>query len=103
MFYFKICIQPAVEAFFLVHASSSDKEEKTSTSRETREAQLAHLQQELPPVSPIQASSDARAHVNDTEMFETGSGVLDTSHIPAVTLSSDTKKFLKFAGKYFDL
>lgn len=90
-----------MEAFFLVHASSVDKEEKNSTA-ESREAQLAHLQQDLPPVSPIEATSENRNLV-DTEMTEaSGFGMLDVTQQNSTIVSLDTQKFLKFAGK-FDL
>lgn len=91
-----LVLQPAVEAFFLVHAASAEKDDK-NTSRESREAQLAHLHQDLPPVSPIQASGENR--LMETEMSDT-SALLDASH-SSTLLSSDTQKFLKFAGKFF--
>ncbi|XP_021962373.1 E3 ubiquitin-protein ligase HUWE1 isoform X3 [Folsomia candida] len=91
-----LVLQPAVEAFFLVHASSVDKEEKNSTA-ESREAQLAHLQQDLPPVSPIEATSENRNLV-DTEMTEaSGFGMLDVTQQNSTIVSLDTQKFLKFA------
>lgn len=53
-----LVLQPAVEAFFLVHASAAvpDKKAKPSTPQESREAQLAHLQHEIAPLSPLPAS-----------------------------------------------
>jgi hypothetical protein len=89
-----------VEAFFLVHASAIDKEEKKTISRESREAQLAHL--DLPPVSPIQAGDPRtmQALREDAEMFEPcNSTMLETSVSSSSNLSPDTQKFLKFAGK----
>ena len=91
-------MQPAVEAFFLVHASSSEREEKKSNVRESREAQLAHLQQDLPPVSPIESSRAAPVQ-RDTEMLDSNnSTMLDATGTSAVPLSPDTQKFLTFAG-----
>lgn len=50
-----LVLQPAVEAFFLVHASgaSGDRRERTTTQTESREAQLAHLHHEIAPLSPL--------------------------------------------------
>ena len=44
-----LVLQPAVEAFFLVHAAQTSKEEREKRSRrqETRESQLSQLQQEI--------------------------------------------------------
>lgn len=91
-----------MEAFFLVHASSSEREDKKTNVRETREAQLAHLQQELPPVSPIEPSTRPEAHVpRDPESLDThNSTLLDTTGVAAASLSPDTQKFLTFAGNY---
>lgn len=91
--------QPAVEAFFLVHASATDKEEKKTNVRESREAQLAHLQQELPPVSPIEGGDSGLQGQGDSDMQDPHSStMLDTSQ-SNIILSPDTQKFLKFAGK----
>lgn len=89
-----------MEAFFLVHASSSEREDKKQNVRETREAQLAHLQQELPPVSPIEPSRAGENSQRDAEMLDThNSTMLDTTGIPTASLSPDTQKFLTFAGR----
>ena len=50
-----LVLQPAVEAFFLVHASatSGDRKERTTAQSESREAQLAHLHHEIAPLSPL--------------------------------------------------
>lgn len=85
-----------------MHSSSNDKEEKNGGSRESREAQLAHLQQELPPVSPILQSATGPRTQIDSEMAEpsaSSSATLDVS-TTNVSLPSDTKKFLKFAGNF---
>jgi len=88
-----------VEAFFLVHASS-ERDDKKQNVRESREAQLAHLQQELPPVSPIEANSSEAEVQRDTEMIDSHriESLLDTTGVVAPPLSPDTQKFLTFAG-----
>jgi E3 ubiquitin-protein ligase HUWE1 len=77
-----LVLQPAVEAFFLVHAS--EREKKKTTGNESRETQLAHINLDLPPASP-QAVTD-------------GSDVGASSQTPAQpALPPDTQKFLEFA------
>jgi len=53
--------QPAVEAFFLVHASESSQSQHQSqaTEQETRESQLAHIHEQQP-VSPGQPLGKTR-------------------------------------------
>lgn len=63
--------------------------------RETREAQLAHLHQDLPPVSPIAAGDLSNA---DTEMVSDPLKS-DPSVSSLETLNTDAKNFVKFAGK----
>jgi len=93
-----LVLQPAVEAFFLVHTHTIDPDEKKNNTRETRETQLAHLQQELPPVSPIPVSSNEFIPANDSDMHEAHSlSVLDSTHAGNSNLPPDTKKFLSFA------
>ena len=83
-----------MEAFFLVHASTVDKDSKKVKVRETREAQLAHLQQDLPPVSPV-APSDA----NTARENESSSQVATSSQSQQMAnLSPDAQSFVKFAG-----
>uniref|UniRef100_H2Z019 Uncharacterized protein n=1 Tax=Ciona savignyi TaxID=51511 RepID=H2Z019_CIOSA len=52
-----LVLQPAVEAFFLVHSSettqSTTRRSGSATEAETKESQLAHIH-EQPPVSPGQ-------------------------------------------------
>ncbi|CAL4126406.1 unnamed protein product, partial [Meganyctiphanes norvegica] len=50
-----LVLQPAVEAFFLVHASNAttDRRDRTTSTTESREAQLAHLHHEIAPLSPL--------------------------------------------------
>ncbi|XP_046406854.1 E3 ubiquitin-protein ligase HUWE1 isoform X2 [Ischnura elegans] len=84
-----LVLQPAVEAFFLIHASSSDKEEKEKkpgerqAPAETRETPA--VQHELAPVSPLPAEGEASPVLN----FQWDS--------PSSSISNDTVKFLKFA------
>jgi len=69
-----LVLQPTVEAFFLVHAAvTTNTEKKKSNQKETRQEQLAHIQEEKP-----REESGALASNPDT-------------------ISSDTQKFLAFA------
>ena len=92
-----LVLQPAVEAFFLVHAAQTSKEEREKRSRrqETRESQLSHLQQEIGgPGSPNLASGQANADdsINLMTVSMTSSSALD--------LPPDTQKFLTFAERH---
>ena len=55
-----LVLQPTVEAFFLVHASaaSGDKRQRTTTTTESRETQLAHLHHDIAPLSPLPSIPD---------------------------------------------
>ena len=80
-----LVLQPAVEAFFLVHASEREPQRSSRDSRnESREHQLAHINVELPP-----PASPLAADVNDAASTST----------PAATtaLPPDAQKFLEFA------
>ncbi|XP_063994967.1 E3 ubiquitin-protein ligase HUWE1 isoform X2 [Diachasmimorpha longicaudata] len=85
-----LVLQPAVEAFFLVHSSSStsSKDRNNETNNETREAVA-----DMAPVSPIFPDSD----VTSTNEISTNSGAWDLAPAPTKTLPSDQLKFLKFA------
>lgn len=76
-------LQPAVEAFFLVHSSSStsrDRDSRLNTNSENREVP------DLAPVSPIYPDNDGQSEV------------AVGSWEPQKTLPPDQLKFLKFAG-----
>ena len=58
-----LVLQPAVEAFFLVHSSDSASSGTTgrsgnSNETETRESQLSHIN-DVPPVSPGQPAGNS--------------------------------------------
>ena len=76
-----LVLQPAVEAFFLVHATDTKEPNRRRDHRnaETRDQQLAHINQEVAPLSPAPEGSAADA-----------SGAV--SNLPL-----DTQKFLTFA------
>lgn len=81
-----LVLQPAVEAFFLVHASEREPQRSSRDSRnESRENQLAHINLDLPPASP---------QANVTEGSDGGTSS-STANQPALPL--DTQKFLEFA------
>lgn len=93
-----LVLQPAVEAFFLVHAAQTSKEEREKRSRrqETRESQLSHLQQEIGgPGSPSMA---AQSNPDDSLSQLTMS--MSTSSSSAYDLPPDTQKFLSFAERH---
>jgi hypothetical protein len=88
-----------VEAFFLVHTFAVEVEAKKVALHESREAQLAHLQHELPPVSPPPVPSPLLAAQIEGEMQEaqsTSGG--DCFMANLANLPHDTRKFLTFAG-----
>ncbi|KAG6803233.1 E3 ubiquitin-protein ligase HUWE1 isoform X1 [Apis mellifera caucasica] len=83
-----LVLQPAVEAFFLVHSSSSTSRDRhLSTSTENRE-----VVPDLTPVSPIysdnEGTSQSEATINTS---------WDIQPTPQKTLPPDQLKFLKFA------
>ena len=92
-----LVLQPAVEAFFLVHAnaaatnanSSSGTRSNRPSQAETRENQLAHLN-ELPPLSPLPSTSTAE--VTDTKEKNKKLDVSETL--------TDSEKFLAFAERH---
>lgn len=91
-----LVLQPAVEAFFLVHAAQTSKEEREKRSRrpETRESQLSHLQQEIGgPGSPSMAAQAS----NDDSLNQL---TLSMSSAPSSDLPPDTQKFLSFAERH---
>ena len=89
-----LVLQPAVEAFFLVHAAQTSKEEREKRSRrqETRESQLSHLHQEVGgPGSPA-TQGNPDDSLNQTAVSLSGAAASD--------LPPDTQKFLAFADKH---
>lgn len=86
-------LQPAVEAFFLVHSSSStsrDRDSRLNTTIENREAVLP----DLAPVSPIYSDNEG---TSQSEAPTNASW--DITPTPTQkTLPPDQLKFLKFAG-----
>ncbi|XP_078340185.1 E3 ubiquitin-protein ligase HUWE1-like isoform X5 [Crassostrea virginica] len=83
-----LILQPAVEAFFIVHAGEKDGKSQDQRSQR-REDQLAHLNMDLAPASPAASSSDTPAPV------QRDGSITSVSSLTA--LPPDTQKFLKFA------
>ncbi|XP_064359499.1 E3 ubiquitin-protein ligase HUWE1 isoform X2 [Dromaius novaehollandiae] len=83
-----LVLQPAVEAFFLVHAT--ERESKPPV-RDTRESQLAHIKDEPPPLSPAPLTPATPSSLDPFFSREPSS-----MHISA-SLPPDTQKFLRFA------
>merc|ERR1712200_304270 len=91
-----LVLQPAVEAFFLVHAAQTSKEEREKRSRrqETRESQLSHLQQEIGgPGSPSMANQNPDDSLNQLSVSVSNPSA-------ALDLPPDTQKFLSFAERH---
>uniref|UniRef100_A0A4W2FQG8 HECT, UBA and WWE domain containing E3 ubiquitin protein ligase 1 n=1 Tax=Bos indicus x Bos taurus TaxID=30522 RepID=A0A4W2FQG8_BOBOX len=84
-----LVLQPAVEAFFLVHAT--ERESKPPV-RDTRESQLAHIKDEPPPLSPAPLTPATPSSLDPFFSREPSSMHISSS------LPPDTQKFLRFAG-----
>ncbi|XP_054708625.1 E3 ubiquitin-protein ligase HUWE1-like [Uloborus diversus] len=82
-----LVLQPAVEAFFLVHASSEKENKKKDGPQDSSESEMAHLQ-DAPPMSPLNVTGALEQSMNTSEILSAST---------AVKVSSDKKKFLKFA------
>ena len=75
-------LQPAVEAFFMVHASASEKE---SEKKETKQEMLAHIEQ----IAPLpETHSDEKEDESSTEQNK------------FKNMPQNTIKFLQFAEKH---
>ncbi|XP_077335250.1 E3 ubiquitin-protein ligase HUWE1 isoform X2 [Lithobates pipiens] len=83
-----LVLQPAVEAFFLVHAT--ERESKPQV-RDTRESQLAHIKDEPPPLSPAPLTPATPSSLDPFFSREPSSMHISSS------LPPDTQKFLRFA------
>ncbi|KAM9431244.1 E3 ubiquitin-protein ligase HUWE1-like isoform 8-T8 [Salvelinus alpinus] len=83
-----LVLQPAVEAFFLVHAT--ERESKPPV-RDTRESQLSHIKDEPPPLSPAPLTPATPSSLDPFFSREPSS-----MHISS-NLPPDTQKFLRFA------
>ncbi|XP_064606987.1 E3 ubiquitin-protein ligase HUWE1-like isoform X3 [Liolophura sinensis] len=88
-----LILQPAVEAFFLVHAGEKDGLKKRESHQQRREDQLAHLNVEVAaPSSPSPAISSEIEHAPLLSREDSFMSVSYMSNLPA-----DTQKFLRFA------
>ncbi|OBS83182.1 hypothetical protein A6R68_22838 [Neotoma lepida] len=85
---YPLVLQPAVEAFFLVHAT--ERESKPPV-RDTRESQLAHIKDEPPPLSPAPLTPATPSSLDPFFSREPSSMHISSS------LPPDTQKFLRFA------
>merc|ERR1719319_19059 len=84
-----LVLQPTVEAFFLVHAAvTSSAEKKKSTQKETRQEQLAHIQ-EVTSLVDIQVNGAKPDLTRETSLL--------AAKRAEAELSPDTKQFLQFA------
>ncbi|XP_011333015.1 E3 ubiquitin-protein ligase HUWE1 isoform X1 [Ooceraea biroi] len=85
-----LVLQPAVEAFFLVHSSSStsrDRDSRLNATSENRE-----VVPDLAPVSPIYSDNDGTS-----QSEAPANASWDITPTPQRTLPPDQLKFLKFA------
>ena len=85
-----LVLQPAVEAFFIVHASDKDEIQEKEKKPESRE-QISSMSLDMPPFSPGPQSPGAPMSPSRQSSVSAVS-----SDLPA-----DTQKFLRFAGKPF--
>ena len=91
--YAVLILQQTVEAFFYVHSTKKDKEETRKKEKETKEAQLAHLDSEYP-MSPAAGSTSITGTTNEIANANMEiQSLLNTIG----NESPDTKKFLEFA------
>jgi E3 ubiquitin-protein ligase HUWE1 len=102
--YAVLILQQTVEAFFYVHATRKDKDETKKREKETKEAQLSHLDTESGPMSPggppppstsSQAANDGLSSVDSIQQQKQEIAAIINS-IGNET-SPDTKRFLEFA------
>ncbi len=87
--YAVLILQQTVEAFFYVHATRKDKEETRKKEKETKEAQLAHLDTEYP-MSPAAGATSISETANANMEIQSLLNTIGNE-------SPDTKKFLEFA------
>merc|ERR1712200_279392 len=67
-----LVLQPTVEAFFLVHAAATSNQEKKKTNqKETRQEQLAHIQEDklVDKSTLVEAATEATSLSQDTAKF----------------------------------
>nr|DBA13759.1 TPA: hypothetical protein GDO54_017098 [Pyxicephalus adspersus] len=83
-----LVLQPAVEAFFLVHAT--ERESKPPV-RDTRKSQLAHIKDKPPPLSPAPLTPATQSSLDPFFSREPSSMHISSS------LPPDMQKFLCFA------
>ena len=84
-----LVLQPAVEAFFLVHSSSSTASRGRNNENNTETREVAP---DMAPASPTYSESEG------TSQPEAESNPWDIAPTPQKALPSDQLKFLKFAG-----
>ena len=104
-----LVLQPAVEAFFLVHATAAaataqnQTSQVSTTNQESRENQLSHLN-ELAPLSPLPPTAeetDVSINKDSTSDASASASVSASASASASTSAlSDSEKFLKFAERH---
>ena len=87
-----LVLQPAVEAFFIVHAGEKDNKQK-EPAQQRGEDQLSHINMDMaaPPSPATQSTSDASGALTREN------SVMSMSQVSS-NLPPDTQRFLKFAG-----
>ena len=111
-----LVLQATVEAFFLVHAAPTQPDDKKKTQqKETRQEQLAHIQEQQETIAGISQpeadpsvsggstnnvsnaeSGNQTQSIATTAKQSTSTAVANNKHASA-SLSADTQKFLEFA------
>ena len=96
-----LVLQPAVEAFFLVHATAAAAVAQTRNvvvnnpaNQEARESQLAHIN-DIAPLSPLPSTSEEIEATTSKEITAT-----PTEATASTSQLSDSEKFLKFAERH---
>lgn len=103
--YAVLILQQTVESFFYVHATRKDKEETKKREKETKEAQLSHLDTESGPMSPAPMPSTSMvSETGEPVLLSPADAALQQKKEIAAIINSigsetspDTKRFLEFA------
>ena len=86
-----LVLQATVEAFFLVHAAPTQPEDKKKVQqKETRQEQLAHIQEQTPSIG---TSNEGQSEA----VVQPSTSSASTAAKSGDTLPMDTQKFLAFA------
>lgn len=91
-----LVLQPAVEAFFLVHASEKDTQKPLESQLSVRDSHGSQLGEPATPMSPMPSTPGSALTTSMSGFFARESSV---TSIVTANMPPDTQKFLRFAGK----